>query len=106
MVQESLFEARAARDAGIEKVRSKNSEWLELALKSLPLMKKDHDTTTGEGIRIWLLSRGLEAPTNVHAWGMLVRTAMKRGLLKDTGRMGQMFTEKSHARRTPLWEIV
>jgi hypothetical protein len=105
MTQPNLFDARAARDAGIEKIRSKNTEWLERALKMLPGMKTVCMITTGEGIRVWLTGQGLEAPSNQHAWGMLVRTAMKRGLIKDTGRMGQMFTEKSHARRTPLWEI-
>lgn len=107
MVQHSLFEARQARDEGIEKVRSKNSEWLERALEWLPGMKAEgHESVTGEGIRIWMHGRGLPDPTNAHAWGMLVRTAVKRGLLVDTGRQTQMFTKKSHARRTPLWKVM
>lgn len=106
MIQESLFAARAGRDAGIEKTKAKNSEWLDRALAKLKDMKRaGHATATGEGMRIWLLSSGIENPTSPHAWGMLTRIAMQRGIIRDTGRVVQMFTDKSHARRTPLWEF-
>ena len=107
MIQTSLFDARQARDIGLERTRCVNTEWMAKALACLPLMKQDgHVAATGEGMRIWLTAGGLPAPTSAHAWGSLVRTAMKRGIIKDTGRVVQMFTAKSHARRTQLWEIV
>lgn len=106
MNQASLFDARQARDEGIAKVEVVNVTWLGASLALLSSMKAEgHTTATGEGIRIWLTAAGI-VPSSPHAWGMLIRTAMKRGLIKDTGRQVQMFTEKSHARRTPLWEIV
>lgn len=107
MIQQSLPLAREARDAGIAQTSASNESWLERALAKLPAMKAaGHITATGEGMRVWLLTEGkLEQPKSVHAWGALVRTAMKRNLISDTGRVVQMFTEKSHARRTPLWEI-
>lgn len=106
MNQVSLWQARRARDEGIERTRSKNSDWLIEALSLLPRMKAEHREATGEGMRIWLLSNGLKPPTSPNAWGSLTRTAMKRGVIRDTERVTQMFTEKSHARRTPIWEIV
>jgi hypothetical protein len=106
-MQTSLFDARAARDAGIAKTASKNDTWIERALAKLADMKDAHYlTVTGEGMRFWMLSRGLDEPTSPHAWGALTRIAMKRGIIRDTGRVIQMHGEKSHARRTPLWELV
>ena len=108
MNQENLFDARAARDDGIALTSAKNSNWLATALKMIPIMKSQGgiNATTGEGIRMALTLRGLPQPSSPHAWGMLTRTAMKAGLIRDTGRLLQMVTKKSHARRTPLWEIV
>jgi hypothetical protein len=107
MIQQSLWSARAARDAGIEQTRTKNAEWMERALQMLPAMRHEGCVlTTGEGMRIWLLLKGLEEPSSPNAWGAMVRLAMSRGLIRDTGRVVQMVTEKSHARRTPLWEIL
>jgi hypothetical protein len=107
MTQEPLhLEARKARDAGIARTTSKNSAWMSKAMELLPHMKRDHQQTTGEFIRMWLTMKGLEAPTSPHAWGALTSHAVKAGILKDTGRVMQMTTEKSHARRTPVWEFV
>lgn len=109
MNQASLFDARQARDEGIAKTVMKNESWLERAISMLPAMKKEYSYVTGvtgEAVRVWVLAHGLEHPLSQHAWGALVRTAMKRGLIRDTGRQAQMVTEKSHARRTPLWEII
>lgn len=104
---EDLFVARQARDEGIAKTVLKNESWLERCISKLKTMKLcGHVVVTGETIRVWMLANGIENPSSPHAWGALVRTAMKRGLLRDTGRQEQMMTEKSHARRTPLWEIV
>jgi len=105
VIQTSLFDARRARDAGIAKTASKNSEWMECALVMLVGMKGEHHQATGEGMRIWLTANGLEAPSDPHAWGALTRIAMKHGLIRDTGRIAQMFTAQSHARRTPVWEF-
>lgn len=108
MNQVPLFQARAARDEGIALTAAKNAGWLADALKLIPLMKSEGgiNETTGEGIRMALTLRGLRQPSSPHAWGMLTRTAIKNGLLRDTGQVWQMVTKKSHARRTPLWEIV
>ena len=106
MNQARLFDARQARDEGIAKVAAVNVTWLGASLALLSSMKAEgHKTITGEGFRVWLTAHGI-IPESPHAWGMLMRTAVKRGLIKDTGRSVQMFTKKSHARRTPVWEIV
>lgn len=109
MNQPTLFDARTARDEGIRRSRKKNSVWLAKALSLLPAMKAaGYSDVTGEEMRIFLRSHAcdLEEPSSPHAWGMLIRTAMKRGLITDTGRQKQMWTEKSHARRTPVWRLV
>lgn len=109
MNQANLFDARQARDEGIAKTASKNESWLERAISMLPAMKKEYSYVTGvtgEAVRVWMLAHGLPHPSSQHAWGMLMRVAMKRGLIRDTGRQTQMITERSHARRTPLWLLV
>mgnify|MGYP001580413892 CR=1 FL=1 len=105
MIATNIVESREARDAAIAIVILNNSSWVERALAAMPFMRHEFPETSGEGLRIWLLSNGLEEPLSPHAWGALTRTAMKRGILVDTGRMTQMNTKKSHARRTPLWRF-
>lgn len=107
MDQPSLFEARAARDVGIAKTTKKNSEWMQRALDMLPKLRGlGIAEFTGEMARVKLRQIGLEDPTNAHAWGTMIRAAMKRGVVADTGKVVQMFGERSHARRTPVWRLV
>lgn len=105
MNQPSLFEARKARDEGIAKTSSKNSAWLADAMERLSRMSLEHSEVTGEEMRVWLTANGLPAPTSPHAWGALTQHAVRCGILVDTGRVKQMWTEKSHARRTPVWRF-
>lgn len=103
--QMNLPLARAARDAGLLAVTDANVTWLAKALVLLALMRQEHAEATGEMMRAWLLKRGLEQPSSSHAWGALVRCAMTRGVIADTGRVMSMATVKSHARRTPVWRF-
>lgn len=105
MNQPSLFSAVKARDDGIARTSSKNSAWLVSALEMLPQMKSAMHEATGEEMRIWLRANGLPEPTSPHAWGAMTRTAYTRGIIEDTGRVKHMWTEKSHARRTPIWRF-
>lgn len=101
----NLDAARVARDAGIAKVMSVNLTWSDRAMELLRVMREDHREVTGEIVRLWLRNAGLEEPSAPHAWGGLIRGAVKRGLLMDTGRQTQMTAERSHARRTPIWRF-
>ncbi len=105
MGQQDLFAARQARDRGLTRTRTHNSEWLAEAMRLLPAMKLDFHEVTGESIRLWLLTNGLQAPASPHAWGALTNAAVRAKLIEDTGRVVQMAVKKSHARRTPLWRF-
>lgn len=89
----------------MERSRKSNSHWLDDALRMLTKMRAEVSTTTGEGIRLWLRAHGLDKPKSPHAWGMLTMTAIKRGMLVDTGSVSKMTTPRSHARRTPVWRF-
>jgi hypothetical protein len=108
MTQQPLpLEARKERDAGIARTTSKNSEWMSLALDLLRKAKGYFPNgATGEMMRLHLTQHGLAQPTSQNAWGALTSHAVKAGILKDSGRVMQMTTKKSHARRTPVWEFV
>lgn len=55
---------------------------------------------TGEGIRLAVM---LPPPHHHNAWGAVIRMAVRRGLLMDTGQMAHMTSKKSHARRSPVY---
>lgn len=101
----ALTEARLTRNEGIERVRAKNREWMHLGSRLLGEMKLERAEATGEQMRIWLRSKGLGEPSSAHAWGALTLTAVRRGVLIDTGRSEQMWAKRSHARRTPIWRF-
>lgn len=95
-----------ARDAGLARVSCKNATWMNRGLAMLRKMKfQSYSEVTGEEIRHFLLTAGLEPPSTHKAWGALVNWAVRDGVLEDTGRMRKMVTEKSHARRTPVWKL-
>lgn len=101
MTLRSLPLGRAARDKGIASSSRRNSAWLESALAAVARLPRGM-AVTGEDIRT-ILGPSLPAPASPHAWGALVRTAVLRDLLEDTGKVVQMTDARSHARRTPLW---
>src|SRR5262245_19082287 len=94
-----------ARDEALVAVAERNLPWLDRALWLLRNMKESHPEATGEMMRLWLLKIGLSEPSSPHAWGSLTRVAAMRGIIEDTGRVMNMSTVKSHARRTPVWRF-
>lgn len=101
--QLGLFGAREARDKGIARVTEHNERWHDRALKMLGTLAGTGRQMTGEEMRLWLLQHGLDEPSHWNAWGALTRHAALCGLLSDTGKLREMETKKSHARRTPVW---
>jgi len=101
-----LSSGRARRDEGIARSVGKNAAYLESALQLLRVLATERAFVTGEAIRVHVISKLGEQPTSPHFWGSLTRTAATRGILKDTGRVEQMKSVRSHARRTPIWEFV
>lgn len=90
-------ESAKRRDAGRAKVASPNAEWMEdiLALiRSLPL----------EWVGLLEDIRGQyrgPPPTHPNAWGSIANSAVRQGLLAETGIWRAASGVKSHARRMP-----
>lgn len=103
MSQLSLEEAIKARDTAMRRVAARSDGWMEDALRivvGIPRLQE----VTGEEVRQWLLVTGLRKPHHPNAWGALILTAIRRGILVPTDRYRKMRTKKSHARMTRVYE--
>jgi peroxiredoxin len=86
-----------ARDAALARVA--RPDFMSAALAALADLDGDF---TGEEIRIWLTQRGI-VPHHSNAWGALIRAAVVRHLIEETGEWRKMRAVSSHARRTPVY---
>ena len=104
-MQMDLLEARQARDEGMAKVTEPS--WVDGALARMRWMRLLHkDGFTGEDVRVYLsIVQYTEAP-HPNAWGALINTAVRRGLIEKTGEYRQMKVKSSHARATPVYRVV
>ena len=94
--------ARAAREDALERVA--REEFMREGMKFIGSL--GHGTeATGEEIRLRCEARGIE-PHHHNAWGSLIMTALRKGLLRHTGRYAPMTVKRSHARRTPVYEVL
>lgn len=100
--QFSLFEGRAARAEALTQVEDNSGDWMTRAYRALLTIEPGTELT-GEDVRRHITDGGCSAPHHPNAWGALIRVAVVRGALSDTGRMTQMKAVKSHARRTPVY---
>lgn len=96
-----LFGSRAARDAAFDDL-DHGDDWVPLAQRKVASLPPDW-TGTGEDIRVELMRDGAPMPHHPNAWGGLVNSCLKAGLLHKTGRHGQMRAVRSHARSTPIY---
>ena len=93
-----LFASRAARDAALESVeRPSLTDQLEAFL-----LRQRGRLMTGEDIRV---ESGLEVGHH-NAWGASIMQLKKRGILGETGEFRQMRLVKSHARMTPVYQVL
>lgn len=97
-----LAQSRAARDHAIAQVTESHGSWVDDAIQALAPLVRSGREMTGEDIRVWLLDQGFPEP-HPNAWGGLTIALCKRRVIQDTGRLGQMKSRRSHARRTPIW---
>lgn len=93
------------RDEGIARVMLSNETWMDRAFKEMQRFLLKQKVITGESVRLHI-SESIGGPSTPHAWGALIRKAVKSGLIRDTGRTTKMSDPRSHARRTPVWEVV
>ena len=93
----------AARDEGITRTLDANPHWATAANEFIKRHLAGAEVT-GEDIRLRLQQEGIE-PGHPNAWGGLVSTRARSGVLTDTGQTRKMKAQASHARRTPVWRV-
>jgi hypothetical protein len=94
-----LIASRQARDAGIAQITDHNATWMERGLRMIAIAPPMSGPFELWREHCW--RAGLETPDKPNAWGALARSAVKRGLIRPTGRWVPMRDVRSHARRTP-----
>lgn len=100
----AVQESRAARDDGIGRVTHNVGEaWMAGALRHL--LAIPYADFTGEDVRKHLLAKGYAKPHHANAWGAVMMTAVKRGLIEKTGEYRPMKDKRSHARATPVYVL-
>lgn len=97
-----LFGAKQARDAGLAQVS--RGPFLAAAITAIGKLPSNL-LVTGEDIRVRLIQAGI-VPHHHNAWGAVVKRAVEHGYLVPTGQYRHMRTERSHARKTPLYRVV
>jgi len=99
-----LFEAAAARDAGMARATQSNAWWFSQAFDLLasPTFQNRLASFTGEDLR-QEVEIHIGPPTTPNAVGTLVMLALKRGLIEKTGAFVPMKLKASHARITPVY---
>lgn len=100
-----LGRAKASRDEAMKRVIAHSWDWGVRMNGFIRYMVPAGAEVIGEDIRVQALKLCPEIGSASHhnAMGQVVKQAVEDGLLIDTGKMRHMKTEKSNARRSPLW---
>jgi len=104
----SFSHAKAARDEGLAKVEGNNQEWMALAIiETRQLVNEygqEHEFTAE-----WLKHRLVPLighPSSPNCFGALTMRLLRLQVISDTGRVGRMQDERSHARKTSIYKFV
>jgi hypothetical protein len=93
----------------VVKAKAKGREPSPWLTKALALMESglhnDHRKVTGEDVRFWLRSKRLRGPASPNAYGALILTAVRRGILRQTDEWRPMRADTSHGRITPVYSV-
>lgn len=93
--------AKAIRDRAMKRVESNNQGWLAEALRyceTSPALRSMQEFS-GEDLRV-AIAPHVGQPRSPHAWGLVTRYLMQRGVIVPTGTYKHMRSEKAHARLT------
>ena len=101
--QRDMFSARRARDDAIESVTRNSADWMQSALVAISKIQRGTEVI-GEDIRIMIRDK-VGDPHHHNAWGALIKSAIRNGLLIQTDRFRQMKTTKSHARVSRIYRL-
>jgi len=105
MSNPTLFDqptAEALRDAGIASVTKNEKTWLEDA--HALIARYPTDEANAEELRTWVEDR-LGAPHHVNAYGGMIMSAVRKGLLKNTGVYTVGKRPSGHGRRVANYII-
>ncbi len=97
-----LFAGRKLRDKGIKTVKLHNESWMDLCILAAEKFVAGQATVTGEDIRFQCM-RTVGYPQHHNAWGALINTLVRRGVIVATGDYRPMRDDTSHARQTPIY---
>lgn len=106
-----LAEAAELRDLGLlraaEHAEQSHSGWTEQAVDFVRAYAVMHAGRqfTGEDIRLWAESKRFEYPPHLRAWGNVMLTAAKRGIIKKVG-YAKTTSANCHEAIATLWEAV
>jgi len=98
-----VLQSRNARDEELKIVGDNSREWMVLALEEIANISTKAEVT-GEDIQRMIAPK-IGQPHHQNVWGALINTAIRRGLLQKTGRIGQMKKKTSHAHNSPLYYV-
>lgn len=116
MRQPSLFDgldgdglggdAKGARDAAFAQIKGRAGPWWSLAWTAALDVAAEHagQRVTGEDMRRLMLRQGLPKPHHHNTWGVFMRGLIGQ-ILIPTGDLVAMRTKKSHARKTPEYQL-
>ena len=91
---------RMLRDEGIKRVIENSETWQDRALRIIQAAQ--FDQVTGEELREPVVL-AIGEPHHPNAWGALINTAVKRGLIVKTGQYTQMRRASAHARVNAIY---
>jgi len=107
MNQLNIFEARKLRDEGMEQAEdaaiSRVRDWPEQALQYI----KDYPGTQfmTEEVRVWAYKMGLPPAPSARAWGSVIATAKRLGIVRHIGYRS-VSNPNAHATPASLWEKI
>lgn len=96
--------AREQRELGMERAVQRDPTLVDRVRAVVRATHHAGDEVTGEDVRLQCVAAGVDAE-HPNAWGAVVNALVRSGQLEDTGRMKHMETERSHARRTPIYRV-
>ena len=102
-----MTEGEDLKNAGMAQVAENNDMWMIKAIHLYNQWARDKVgvAVTGESIRKLISFHGI-VPKHPNAWGALINHLVKQERLKPTKDWVKMSDPKSHARLTPLYEVM
>lgn len=98
-------DAKSARDEALARVRENAGYGFRFNVFNEVRHLKGREMT-GEDIRTYLENIGVKPRNGPNAWGGMIASLIKMGLLSKTGEYRPMIRLKSHARSTPVYRVM